>query len=163
MSKQSQKEAVFTAVSNVLKEAGITISETESVETHMTRERRAQINSVLLEGFKSGKIEMSRSYEKDADLKAYVSGLLSNWIRKDKRLNGNVAYVAQNPGSRAGSGDEQLKAMRALLATETDAANRTEIQGYIDTRVAELKASKVKTVKVDFDALPAALKAKFAK
>jgi hypothetical protein len=154
MSKQSQKEAVYTAVINVTGFNG------EGVCTP-TKEQRAQICMILFEGFKSGKIELDREFS-DSELKSYVSGLLSNWLRKDKRLNGGVQYVAKNPGSRSGSTDPQIKAMRALLATLTDPDERAEVQSYIDARLNELNAHKIKST-VDFSALPEELRAKFSK
>lgn len=152
--KVNQKEAVFQAICNVTGftgEGSLTIS----------KEQRAQVNAILFEGFRAGSIELDREYS-DSDLKSYVSGLQSNWIRKDKRLNGGVQYVAKNPGSRAGSTDPQLKAMRALLSTLTDESERAEVQSHIDAKVAEIAAAK-QTKVVDFSALPADLAAKFRK
>ncbi len=154
MTKISQKEAVFQAVRNVC-------GEQDGAYTP-SKEQRAQVNSILFEGFRKGTIELDREFS-DTDLKSYVSGLQSNWLRKDKRLNGNVAYVAKNPGSRAGSGDPQLKAMRALLTTDISAEEKAEVQTYIDARVMEINATKAKKVTVDFSALPADLAAKFGK
>jgi hypothetical protein len=162
MTKQTQKEAVFSAITNVLSENGITVEEGTNVGPLMTRELRSQVNQILVEGFRNGTIELDREFN-DSDLKAYVSGLQSNWIRKDKRLNGNVSYVAKNPGSRAGSGDPQLKAMRALLSTLTTEEEKAEVQSYIDARVKEIGASKAKTVSIDFSALPSDLASKFQK
>lgn len=154
MNKMTQKEAVFQAVKNVCGEQdGAYIP---------TKEQRAQINQILFQGFKSETIELDRQFS-DSDLKGYVSGLQSNWLRKDKRLNGGMKYVAQNPGSRAGSSDPQLKAMRALLSTLTTEEEKSEVQGYIDARVSEINASKKKSVTIDFSALPADLAGKFAK
>lgn len=154
MSKMSQKEAVFQAVTNVCGTAD---------SYAPTKEQRAQVNAILFEGFRSGTIELEKSEISDSDLKSYVSGLQSNWLRKDKRLNGNVAYVAKNPGSRAGSGDPQLKAMRALISTLTTDEEKAEVQAYIDARVSDINATKTKKVTVDFSALPADLAAKFSK
>lgn len=154
MSKMSQKEAVFQAVCNVTGHKG-------EGTVMISKEQRAQVNAILFEGFRAGSIELDREYT-DSDLKGYVSGLQSNWLRKDKRLNGGVQYTAKNPGSRAGSTDPQLKAMRALLSTLTDESERAEVQSYIDAKVAEINATKqAKTV--DFSALPADLAAKFNK
>jgi hypothetical protein len=158
--KQSQKEAVFTAVVNVLEQEGISITEGEPVK--MSKEFRAQVNNILFEGFRAGTIELDREFS-DSDLKGYVSGLQSNWLRKDKRLNGGTQYVAKNPGSRAGSGDASLKAMRTLMSTLTTDAEKQEVQGYIDARLAEIQASKAKTVSIDYSVLPADLAAKFQK
>jgi hypothetical protein len=143
-----QKEAVFSAVSSVLTEAGISVTEGENFATHLSRELRAQVTNILVEGFNGGTIALDKSFENDADLRTYCSGLTSNWLRKDPRMNGGVKYVAKNPGSRVGSADPTIKSMRTLLATRTDltATDRAEIQAAIDSRVAEVRSSK-KTAK----------------
>ena len=161
--KVNQKSAVFAAISMVLSNAGIEFTEGENVSEHMTKEVRAQVNAILFQGFRAGDIELDREYS-DTDLKAYVSGLQSNWIRKDKRLNGNTVYVAKNPGSRAGSGDSQLKNMKLLLATLTPGTDDyVEVETAIATRSTEVAAAKAKTITVDFSALPEHLRAKFQK
>lgn len=154
--KMNQKEAVFAAIMNVCTDHKV--GETPLV---ITKEERAQVNAILFQGFRAGTIELEREYT-DSDLKSYVSGLQSNWIRKDKRLNGGIQYAAKNPGSRAGSADPGLKAMRALLITDITDEDRAEIQVHIDARMAELNAAKVAKT-VDFSALPADLAAKFRK
>lgn len=133
MSKMTQKEAVFSAVTNVC-------GANDGAYTP-SKEQRASVNQILFEGFRNGTIECEREYD-DSELKAYVSGLQSNWLRKDKRLNGGVQYVAKNPGSRAGSTDPQIKAMRVLLSTQEDPAKRAEIQSFIDKRIAMIKPAK---------------------
>ena len=154
MSKTSQKEAVYNAVTHVL---GTEFPDSGPVTP--TKEQRAQVNLILFQGFRAGEIELDREFT-DTELKAYVSGLQSNWLRKDKRLNGNIAYVAKNPGSRAGVGDPQLKALRALLKTQVDPNKIKEIHEYIERRTAEISATKAKTVEVNVDDLPAELRAK---
>ena len=154
MTKMTQKEAVFQAVKNVCGDA-------DGAYTP-SKEQRAQVNSILFEGFRSGTIELDREFN-DTDLKSYVSSLQSNWLRKDKRLNGGVSYIAKNPGSRAGSGNASLKAMRALLSTLTTDEDRAEVQAHIDERIAVINAGKAKKVTVDFSALPAELASKFQK
>ena len=148
MTKLNQKEAVHQAVTNV---CGV-----QDEAYTPSKEQRASVNQVLFEGFRAGTIELDREYT-DPELKAYCSGLQSNWLRKDKRLNGNIAYVAKNPGSRTGSTDPQIKAMRALLATKTEPSERAEIQTFIDKRVAEVKPAKAK-VELNVNDLPAELK-----
>jgi hypothetical protein len=146
----NQKEATYNAVMNV-------VGSFEGA-CQPSKEQRAQVNAILFEGFRAGTIELDREFD-DKGLKAYCSGLQSNWLRKDNRLNGGVKYTAKNPGSRAGSGDASLKAMRALLSTTTDASEIEEIQSFIDKRVGELKKTTVVTINVDD--LPAELKAKY--
>ena len=134
----TQKAAVFAAVCNVF---GVTSFD---AKVEPTKEERAQVNEILFAGFQEGKIAYDGELPSDSELKSYVSGLQSNWLRKDSRLNGNVKYVAKNPGSRAGSTDPQVKAMRQLLATKTDTSERAEIQSFIDKRLAEIKPASTK-------------------
>lgn len=151
-----QKDAVKQAILNVC-------GPTDAAYVPST-EQRAQINTILFEGFRADKIAIKGGHavRTDANLKAYVSGLTSNWLRKDTSLNGGVKYVAKNPGSRAGNSDAQLKNLRALLTTLSDESEKSEVQGYIDARMSELSAAKqAKTV--DYSALPADLQAKFSK
>ena len=148
MSKMTQKEAVFQAMINVCGE--------QDGAYNPSKEERGQVNNILFEGFKAESISFDGELPEDSKLKAYVSGLQSNWLRKDKRLNGGVQYQAKNPGSRTGSTDPQVKAMRLLLATKADADERAEIQTFIDKRLAEIKPAK--TVTIDVDALPEELK-----
>lgn len=159
----NQKSAVFAAISSVLVNAGIDFEEGMDVGPVMSKELRAQVNAILFQGFRAGDIEIDVEYS-DTDLKAYVSGLQSNWIRKDKRLNGNTTYVAKNPGSRAGSGDAQLKNTKLLLATLIPGTpDYIEVEQEIAKRTTELAATKASKVTVDFSALPAHLRAKFQK
>jgi hypothetical protein len=154
MGTMNQKEAVYAAICSVTGHTGEGTLE-------ISKEQRAQVNMILFEGFRANKIQLDREFS-DSDLKSYVSGLQSNWIRKDKRLNGGIAYTAKNPGSRAGSGDPELKALRNLMSTLSKPEDKAEVQGYIDARVAAINATKV-TATVDFSALPADLQAKYSK
>jgi len=147
MTKMTQKEAVFSAVTNVCG--------TSDEAYNPTPEQRKQVNAILFAGFQAEQIELDKVYD-ESGLKSYVSGLQSNWLRKDQRLNGGVKYSAKNPGSRAGSTDPQVKAMRALLSTKTDAGEIAEIQEFIDRRLAEIKPAK--TVTINVDDLPESLK-----
>ncbi len=149
MSQLKQKDAVFQAVLNIVGNQDGAYSP--------TKEERAQINQILVESFKNGSVVYDGQLPEEKELRAYVSGLVSNWLRKDNRLNGGVAYVAKNPGSRTGNTDPQIKAMRALLATKTDEAERTEIQSFINRRLAEIKPAKA-TKTVDVNSLPEELK-----
>jgi hypothetical protein len=142
----TQEEAVFQAITRVMGEV--------EGKFEPTKEERAQVTEILVEGFKSGRIALKdtpsnrEKLSDDAKLRSYCSGLQSNWLRKDERLNGGIKYVPQNPGSRAGSTDPQVKAMRVLLATRTDLAaeDRAEIQSLIAKRVAEVKPTTKATL-----------------
>lgn len=141
----TQGEAVFQAVKEVMGNV--------DGKYEPTKEQLRQIEATVLAMFTSGLTVHSKNPTPD-QLKKYVPGLVNNWLRKDKRLNGGVQYVAKNPGSRLGSQDESIKAMRLLQRTvDTDEA-KAAIQVEIDKRLAELKP----TPTVDITKLPESLR-----
>lgn len=162
-----QREAVYNAITSVFTESNVHFEDGMDASALLTDDLRKNVHSILTEGFSSGTIDMEKTISNRSKLEdtkkmsAYVSGLISNWVRKDKRLNGGVSYVAKNPGSRVGQGDEQLKTLRALHRqfAGTDETKAAEIQRFIDARVQAIRSSKTSTVKVDTSSLPAELKA----
>lgn len=152
---QNQKTAVFNAVCSVLGQDSFD----ECIS--LTKEQRATVIEAVAEGFTSGEVEFSETaqakYNTDAKVKTYTNGLVSNWLRKDTRLNGNVKHTIQNPGSRAGSGDKVIKELKKLASTLTDPAQSSAVQAEIDKRLATLKAEKAKNVEIDMSLIPADL------
>lgn len=144
-----QSEAVRQAVINVCGQVEGAYNPTDA--------QRENIHAILFEGFKSGTIEL-KSPKPDAELKRYCSSLTNNWLRKDPRLNGGNKYETKNPGSRAGVGDEGIKAMRALKQKYAgDPEKQAQIQQHIDKRLAELKQPKaVELTEAQREALRAA-------
>lgn len=140
----NQKEAVFQAVTLVKGEESFT------GPVVLSREEREQVSKFVADSFTKGEVSFADGKREGKELSVYVSGLISNWLRKDERLNGKVKYVPKNPGSRAGNGDEMLKAMRLLLQATTDPDAKREIQSEIDKRMGELKPKKT----INTDALP---------
>lgn len=167
----SQKEAVYQAVTTILEENNVKFEGKTDVRPLLTSEFRAQVKEVLIASFMAGAIELDASKQGDEKyIKGYVPGLITNHINKDVRLNGGNKYQAKNPGSRFGSNDDQLKALKALKTQLTmsnaDADEIAEIDTHIANRTNEIKAAqptKAKTVNVNFADLPAELQAKYAK
>lgn len=141
----NQRDGVYSAVVAV---CGGDVSGPVS----LTKEQRSAVHARLFTEFKAGNIELATAKD-DAELRKYIPGLVNNWLRKDTRLNGGVKYVTKDPGSRAGSGDETMKAMKALLSVTTDTAARAEIEAAIAQRSTELKPKK----SINVAALPVAL------
>lgn len=160
MKVQGQREAVYAAVMSTLAESGVQFEDGMNVEEVMTKEIRAKIHAIVCEGFRSGTIEFKdtpanqEKLSNPSKLSGYVSGLVSNWFRKDTRLNGGEKYTAKNPGSRAGSTDPQLKALRQLAVKFKGTEKASDIQKHIDTRLAQIQAEKAKSFTVDISALP---------
>lgn len=139
----TQKDAVFSAVASVLVGSGINfISGSTDANDLLNKDLRSKVNSILIQQFLNNEIELSAEAKtRLADLsklKAYVSGLVSNWLRKDNRLNAGVAPMKVKSVVKRTSADPQLKAMRHLLTVQTDPNKRNEIQSFIDKRVQEL-------------------------
>jgi len=164
MKVKSQREAVYQAIVNAYSEAGIHFEDGMDVSGQVQGEFRAGVQAILCEGFRGGTIEFEATpsnKEKLANpskLSAYVSGLISNWVRKDTRLNGGDKYVAKNPGSRTGQSDEQMKTLRALKKQFAGTDKEALVDAQIEKRKAEIAAAKTKTVALtpeQIDALPA--------
>lgn len=154
-----QSDAVFAAISAVFAQNNLTIE--GSVKEQLTKSLKEQVCGIVVEGFKSGKVDLSDAarakFDTDQKLRSYTNGMITNWVNKDKRLNGGMKYETKNPGSRTGSGDAQLKALKALM-TQVDESAKPEIQAAIDARIAELKPA---AAEIDLDALPEAIRVKF--
>lgn len=142
----NQKELVFSIVTKFFGskfENGMSIS----------KEEKSSIVDLIVEAHAKGEMTIE-SAKAQGNVKSYVIGLLNNHLRKDTRLNGGDKYTPANPGSRSGSSDPQIRAARQLLKTkEKGSAEFNKIQGFIDTKVAAIKAEKAKTV-IDVESLP---------
>jgi hypothetical protein len=159
-----QSEAVYQATRQVLKEKGIQFEDGQNITDVMTTEIRKEVISIVCEGFKAGTVDLKdteSNREKLADeakLREYTNGLVSNWYRRDVRFNGGETYQPKNPGSRAGSQDDQVKAIRALIKSgKLDEEGMKLAQAKLDERLAEIRAASNK-VEIDVDQLPDDLK-----
>jgi hypothetical protein len=149
----SQKNAVTNAVISVVNDyelgGEVVLSEV------ITGEQKKTVRSMLFQGFRSGQITFGGESSKlndDSYLTKYVAGLLDNWIRKNPEFNFGGRYAIKNPGSRSGSKDDTLKALRALAKTVTDQTVLAEINDAIKDRMAEIKPTA--TVEINVEALP---------
>ncbi len=156
MSKFNQKDGVFGAVCSVVG------AESFDAAVELTKEQRSQVIEIVTEGLLSGDIEMTdkarAKHDTDAKMKTYTNGLVSNWLRKDKRLNGNVQHKIKNPGSRAGSTDPVIKNLRLLRSTLTDDSQIAAVDAEIDKRIEAMRAEKAKSVEIDMSLIPDDLK-----
>lgn len=153
----SQRQSVFGAVIAVLK-----LDNDFKGTVELTKEQRSEVIEMVTDGITGGTVEFSdkakAKYSTREKVHGYVGGMVSNWLRKDTRLNGGEKYETKNPGSRAGQGDEVLKNLKALLAQQTTDANKSAVNTEIEKRQAELKAAKAKTITVDASKIPDELK-----
>lgn len=153
--KMTQRAAVYAAILSVFRANSIEFADGMDVSTSLTKEMRADVHKEVVTGFRNGTVEFedtpanAEKLASDSKLNSYVSGLISNWIRKDKRLNGNVSYVPKSPGSRAGQGDEQLRTLRKLkVQFSADPTRSALIEGEIQKRVTFLQQQKAQASKL---------------
>lgn len=166
MAKLNQRESVYLSTMNVLADAGINFDDGQSptAQELVSKDMRKSICMMVTQSICSGETEFSSEatakHDTEAKVASYVSGLVNNWFRKDKRLNGGNKYETKAPGSRAGAGDEQLKALKALRATKADDAEALAvIDAAIASRQSELKVTKtVELTEAQIEALPAGVR-----
>lgn len=160
-----QKDAVYQAVTSVFEDNDIHFEDGMNATELLSKEHRASVHAIVTEGLTSGNVEFADTpsnqakMEDPSKMSSYVSGLISNWLRKDERLNGGVKYTPKNPGSRIGSTDPQLKALRGL-AKQFQGVNEEKfnlIQTQIEERVNAIKAERAKKVEIDYSVLPSEL------
>jgi hypothetical protein len=89
----NQKDAVF----EVIKAMKPDQVEKPGVAVELTKEEKKAAQAKLFDGFRKGKIDYDGEMPSDDKLAVYVQGLVSNWLRKDKRLNGGGTYQPRNP------------------------------------------------------------------
>lgn len=153
---KTQKEAVYSAVMGILESHSVEFNEGQKIDDIFTKDMKTELSEAIKAGFTSKQIVFedtpanAAKLADDTKLSAYVSGLVNNWFRKDKRLNGGVQYIAKNPGSRTGSTDPQLKALRALLVKVEGTPAVDRVVTAIDKRLSELKP----TVQINSSDIP---------
>jgi hypothetical protein len=158
----NQRTAVCNALIAVLADRGVEyeLGGETPIKSVLSKKDLETVNALIFAGFRKGEIEMSADakskYSDDKKMETYVSSLINNWVRKAPEFNNDSVYAAKNPGSRKGSGDEQVKTMKALLGQTTDAGHRQLIQAEIDKRIAEIKPTA--SVEIDASKLPESLR-----
>jgi hypothetical protein len=156
----NQRQATVSIVLATLSKRGVnyTLNGETPVSEVFTVSDKENAVAMLIAGFRSGQIQMSSEasdkYAFDSELRKYCVGLLNNWLRKAPEFNGGNTYQAKNPGSRSGSGDEKLKALRALMSTVNDPSVKATIQVEIDKRLEELKPK----IEIDASLIPESLR-----
>jgi hypothetical protein len=148
----NQREAVYTAVSQV-------VSVEKGKPVQLDSKQKELVHELVTQMFLRGEVDLRDSDQKPRNeeyIRKYVPGLVNNWCRKDPNLNGGGKYEPKRPGSRTGSGDEALMAMKSLLAITKDSDARAAIEREMELRKVELAKSKSKPI--DVSKLPESLR-----
>lgn len=151
-----QKQAVYVAVLNLLAEKGIPFDDGQkpSASELLSSADRKNVIQLIAEGLQNGEIafkaESKAKHEEAGTIGKYAAECVSNHLRKDERLNGGEKYEIKNPGSRAGTSDPAIKALRNLKKRYTDDPSTLAlIDSELEMRLANQAAPKVPTINVE--------------
>ena len=154
-----QRESVYEAVVTVLGAAY-----DPSTAVALSADERTQVVGLIVKDIVDGKVDFSdeaaAKYDSEAKIKTYVSGLVSNWLRRDERLNGGGKYSPTKTGTRTKTGDEQLSALKNLKKQMVAAGNTVDLPKVVEAitkRETELKAATAQSISVDLSQVPADL------
>jgi vacuolar-type H+-ATPase subunit I/STV1 len=143
----SQINAVFQAVCSVLNKTSFD----SAVE--LSKEERNNVVNIVTEGILANKVDFSTEakakYNTSKLVREYVVGMVSNHLRRDKRLNGGIQDIPKTSRPK----DEQLKALKTLRDGITDPEQLAQVDQAIAERTAELQQAKPKAT-INIDALP---------
>jgi hypothetical protein len=130
----NQKDAVFQAIKDIRR---------GDVDTDkpiiLTKQEKQVASQKLFDGFKKGRVSYKYELPSDDKLLMYISGLVSNWLRKDQRLNGQKNYVPFHPGPRSTIPVENNSkiSVQQLEALRTLAGDDEEVQIFVVKRPAK--------------------------
>lgn len=164
MSTISQKQSVVDAVSKIL---GASFMAAKPAREQLSDDQLASVKTFVIDAIMSGTVEYSKDISNHKEISKYVSGMVSNHLRKAKELNGGSSYTPQSTGR--GSRDGQISELNKLLKTFAEGTEEyNQILDAINSRKHELTADKAvfskekKKVKelssINMDALPESLK-----
>jgi len=154
----SQKDAVYEVSMRVLEENGVIFEEGVDVLVDVIdRDIRSTIVSILVESFKEDKIVMNKRHE-GKNLRRYASGLISNWAKKDTRLNGNVEYRIKNPGSRVGTTDPMVRELRKFLKQVKGTKHEEDVKKELSIRLNSIRKEQVKDIVINTNLIPDSIK-----
>lgn len=158
----SQKQAVVNSILSVIKERtgdDYVMGGEVKMSDIFTKDDHNKVREMIIAGFIAGEVNISddaRAKHTDNNFVTYTNGLIKNWVKKNPDFNSGEKYTPANPGSRAGQGDETVRALRSLLKTNLDDEVRIEVDQALKDRLEEIAPKNVVTINVD--ALPEHLK-----
>lgn len=123
----SQKDAVYQATMAVLEQNNVNFQDGQNVRDAIkdNLKLRGQIRNLVFEGLKSGQVAFGGDEDQkdEGSLRRYATGLISNWFRKDRRLNGGGRYVpaSSRADQHISSGEKKIRQLQtAIDATDDD-------------------------------------------
>lgn len=153
-----QKQAVVNAILSVIKERtgqDYEMNGEVKMKDIFTKQDHDTVRAIIIAGFEANEIDLSddaRAKHEANGFVTYTNGLIKNWVKKNPDFNSGEKYEPINKGSRAGQGDETVRALRQVLKTVTDPEVRAEVEQALTDRLAEIKPSTA--VVINTEALP---------
>jgi hypothetical protein len=158
---RNQRSATVDVILNVFEQDGVDFElngETNAIDI-ISPAQKQRVKAVLFNAFKTKQVAYKPSFQykvdNDTELNKYIGGLINNWLRKAPELNGGQKYEPKNPGSRAGSGDAQIRELKKLLKKVAGTEHESKVQEAIQARIAEIKPEA--QVTIDASLLPEGL------
>ena len=110
------------------------------VLSYISRSETSEVVELVTDSIMEGLTEFSPEarvkYDDRKKVRSYVVGMVNNWFRKGKELNGGTTYIPKNPGSRAGTGDPELKELKLLKKALVERNAKPEALAKVDAAIA---------------------------
>lgn len=160
----SQKDAVVSEVKAIL---GSSFDPSQPAREQLSDEQLKTIKSNIVSNILNGSVDFKKETTDEKEIARYVSGMVSNHLRKSKDLNGGNSYSPQSTGR--GSRDPQISELNKLLKTYTEGTEEfNQIVTAIESRKTELASERAAAAKerkkakelssINMDVLPEGLK-----
>lgn len=160
----SQKESVVKEVKSIL---GSSFDASTPAREQLSDDQLKTVKANIVAGIIAGEVDFKKDTTDEKEITRYVSGMVSNHLRKAKELNGGQTYSPQSTGR--GSRDPQISELNKLLKTYTEGSEEyNQIVTAIESRKAELAAERSAAAKerkkqkelksIDMESLPDNLK-----
>lgn len=164
MSTISQKDSVVNEVKSIL---GSSFDASTPAREQLSNDQLKTVKSNIVAGIIAGSVDFKKETTDEKEISRYVSGMVSNHLRKAKELNGGTPYNPQSTGR--GSRDPQISELNKLLKTYNEGTEEfNQIVTAIESRKSELAAERASAAKqkkkakelnsLDMNALPENLK-----
>lgn len=104
----------------------------------LTKDQKRNIQQQVFEGIINNEIGYSKDKADIPSIRKYASNVVSNYLRKEKMLNGNIQQDKYSSGTR---NDKQLKELnKTLKQFEAGSFEYNKTKELIKTRELELKS-----------------------
>lgn len=136
MDKISQKEIVFSAIIETLKDESILFEVGETnFRDILNPKLKKLIHFKVLDSFITNKVPVIDT-KSEKELAEYAHSVVNNWLLRDDRLNGFMYII--NKSNTKYPNDKLIIALQNLLKETTDPTHKSELVKFIEERVAFL-------------------------